>query len=116
MLRFASDENFNGDMVRGLRLRRAELDLVRIQDVGLEGADDASVLAWAAENNYILLTHDRATMPDYAYARVKSGQLMPGVFIVNDRLPPGQVIEDLLLIDSCSQQSEWAGRVLYLPL
>jgi hypothetical protein len=116
MLHLASDENFNGDIVRGLRLRRTELDLMRIQDAGLEGADDESVLAWAAENNRILLTHDRATMPDCAYVRVKSGQFMPGVFVVNDRLPPGQVIEELLLIDSCSEQSEWTDRVLYLPL
>ena len=34
------------------------VDLVRVQDVGLEQADDTSILAWAAENNRILLTHD----------------------------------------------------------
>ena len=45
MLRLLADENFNGDIVRGLLRRRPELDLVRIQDVGLTGADDPSVLA-----------------------------------------------------------------------
>ena len=34
MLKLLADENFNGDIVRGLFLRRPELDLVRIQDVG----------------------------------------------------------------------------------
>ena len=29
MLRLLSDENFNGDIVRGLSLRRPDLDLVR---------------------------------------------------------------------------------------
>ena len=48
MIRLVSDENFNGDIVRGLLLRRPDLDLVRIQDVGLEGAEDPAVLAWAA--------------------------------------------------------------------
>lgn len=67
MLRLLSDENFNGDIVRGLLLRRPDLDLSRVQDVGLEAADDLTVLAWAAANNRILLTHDRATMPDFAY-------------------------------------------------
>jgi len=66
MLRFLSDENFNGDIVRGLLLRRADFNLVRVQDVGLSGLDDPAVLAWAAENNRILLSHDRTTMPDHA--------------------------------------------------
>ena len=41
---FAADENFNRRIVVGL-LRRAErIDLVRIQDSGLTGADDPAVL------------------------------------------------------------------------
>jgi hypothetical protein len=40
MLRLLADENFNGDIVRALMLRRATLDIVRVQDVGLEGRDD----------------------------------------------------------------------------
>jgi predicted nuclease of predicted toxin-antitoxin system len=116
MLRFLSDENFNSDIVRGLLLRHPDLDLVRVQDVGLEEADDPTILAWAAENNRILLTHDRATMPDFAYARLIDGQPMPGVFVLNDRFPVKQAIDELLLIDACSKQVEWAGRVLYLPL
>ena len=45
MLRFAADENFNGDIVRGLLRRNPQLDVVRVQDAGLSGADDPSVLA-----------------------------------------------------------------------
>ena len=106
MLRLVSDENFNGDIVRGLLLRRPDLDLSRVQDVGLEAADDLTVLAWAAANNRILLTHDRATMPDFAYARVVAGQSMPGVFVVPDRMAVRRVIEELLLIEACSDQAE----------
>ena len=81
MLRLLADENFNGDVVRGLLLRQPDLDLVRVQDVGLAGADDTEFLAWAAENNRIVLTHDRATMSDYAYERVAAGEGMAGVFV-----------------------------------
>ena len=116
MLRLVSDENFNGDAVRGLLLRRPELDLVRVQDVGLAGADDPDVLTWAADAGRILLTHDRATIPEYAMARVRAGQSMPGVFIFNDRLPVRQVIEEVLLADAASEQSEWSGLVVYMPL
>jgi predicted nuclease of predicted toxin-antitoxin system len=116
MLRLLADENFNGDAIRGLLLRRPGLDLVRVQDVGLEGAEDPDVLAWAAENDRILLTHDRATLPDFAYARVSAGHPMPGVFVFNDRLAVRQVIDEVFLVDGCSEQAEWAGRVVHLPI
>jgi|SRR5215471_4808599 len=116
MLHLVSDENFNGDIVRGLLLRLPTLDLHRVQDVGLEEADDPTILGWAAANNRIVLTHDHATMPDFAYARVEAGQPMPGVFVVPDRIAVRQAIEELLLIETCSEQAEWAGLVMYLPL
>lgn len=86
MLRFLADENFHGDIVRGLKLRRPELDLVRVQDVAVSGSDDPQVLAWAAAHARIVLTHDRATMPGFAFQRVQSAQPMAGLFVVNDRL------------------------------
>ena len=116
MLRLASDENFNGDIIRGLLFRLPDLNLVRVQDVGLEGAIDPVVLAWAAENYRIIMTHDRATLPNFAYERVVAGDVMQGVFVVNDRLPVGRVIEELVLVATCSEAPEWMGRVLYLPL
>lgn len=116
MLRFLSDENFNADILRGLLLRQPDLDLLRVQDVGLGQADDPTILEWAAANNRILLTHDRATMPDFAYTRVVSGQTMAGLFIVHDRMAIGQAIEELLLLDTCSEPKEWEDLVVYLPL
>ncbi len=116
MLRLLSDENFNGDIIRGLLLHHPDMDLVRVQDVGLGEADDIAILAWASDNNRILLTHDRATMPDFAYARLIDGHPMSGVFVLNDRLPVKQAIDELLLINACSEQVEWIGLILYLPL
>jgi len=40
MLSLLSDENFNGDIIRGLFLRQPNLDLLRVQDVGLREVDD----------------------------------------------------------------------------
>ena len=116
MLRLLSDENFNGDIVRGLFLRQPELDLFRVQDIGLREVDDPAILAWAASNERILLTHDRATMPDFAYKRLVRGEPMAGLFVVNDRMLIRQAINELLLLVDCSEQAEWKGVVLYLPL
>ena len=80
MLKLAADENFNNNIVRGLLRRKLDLDIVRIQDVGLSGVDDPTVLEWAAQEGRILLTHDVTTMTRYAYERIETGQPMPGVF------------------------------------
>lgn len=115
MVRLLADECFNGDVVDGLLARRPALDLVRVQDVGLLNADDPDVLDWAAANDRILLTHDKATIPDFAYDRVRSGDVMPGVFVA-DGMTVGDIIDNVLLIDSASEQVEWADGVWYLPL
>ncbi len=73
MLRFVADENFNNNIIRGLLRRQLELDIVRVQDVGLRGADDPNVLEWAAQEGRVLLTHDVATITQYAYERVEAG-------------------------------------------
>lgn len=116
MLRLLTDENFNGDIIRGLLRQRPSLDLLRVQSVGLGGVDDPTVLSWAATNNRILLTHDRTTMPDFAYRRIKTGLSMPGVFVMSDRLPMRQAIDEIILMDDCTDHEEWNGLVVYLPL
>jgi hypothetical protein len=116
MVRLRADENFNGDVTRGLLLRAPDVDLVRVQDVGLQGADDANVLAWAADNGRIVLTHDRSTMPKFAIERIKRRAPMSGLFVVNDRTSVRETIEEHLLIDGSSDPTDWDGRIVYLPL
>ena len=116
MLRLAADENFNGDIVRGLLRRNPKLDIVRVQDVGLSGADDPSVLQWAADQGRVIVTHDISTLAKHAFDRIAAGQPMPGVFEVASVAPVGQTIDDLLLLAECSFEGEWEGQVRFLPL
>jgi len=44
--------------------------------------------------------------PDFAYTRVVAGQSMPGVFVVPDRMAVRQAIEELWLVEACSEQAE----------
>ena len=106
MLRLLTDENFNGSIFRGLVRRHPAIDLLRVQDVGLSGADDRVVLAWAAREGRVLLTHDQATVPKYAYERIEAGLPMPGVFVGDTDLPIQQGINDILLLVECSEEHE----------
>jgi len=53
MLLLIADENFNNDIVRGLLRQNPNLDIVRVQDVGLRGEEDPVILEWAA-NAHVL--------------------------------------------------------------
>ena len=116
MLRFAADENLNYNIVRGLLRRKSDLNIIRIQDVGLSGKDDATVLEWAAQENRILLTHDVTTITKYAYERINEGLPMPGVFEIRMNSPLGDIIEDILLVAVYIYENEWVSQIGYLPL
>jgi hypothetical protein len=116
LLKLVSDENFNGDILRGLFRRRPNLDVVRVQDVGLSSFADADILAWAAVEDRILLTHDRETIPNSAYERVRTDKVMPGVFLVSDLMPLGQAIDEILLAADCLTQEECKNHVTFFPL
>jgi predicted nuclease of predicted toxin-antitoxin system len=116
VLTFLADENYNNQIVRALVRRHPELDLVRVQDVGLTSADDPTVLAWAAEQGRLVLTHDVQTMIDFAYERVRDGEGMPGLVVVRRYLSHKAVIEDILILAFCSHVGEWENQVIHLPL
>jgi predicted nuclease of predicted toxin-antitoxin system len=115
MLRLLADENFDNTVVRGLFRRNPKIDIIRVQDVGLSGKDDPTILEWAAQERRILLTHDVATITRYAYDRVRQGQTMPGIVEISTDAPVGRVIEDILVLVECSQEGELEGQVQYLP-
>jgi predicted nuclease of predicted toxin-antitoxin system len=115
MLRLAADENFSNDIVRGMRRRRPDLDIVRVQDAGLSAADDPTVLEWAAREGRVLLTHDVTTMTAHAYDRARAGMPLPGVIEVGPDVSTRVAIEEILLLAELSLDGEWEGQVRYLP-
>lgn len=113
---FLADENFNRRILAGLSRRVVDLDVVGVQDVGLLGADDPSVLQWAAVQDSVLLTHDVATVPKFALERISSRQTMSGVLVVPSVLAIGDAIDDPTLVAEMSLPGEWDGQIRYLPL
>ncbi len=70
MLRWLADENFNSNILRALFRERQNLDVIRAQDAGLTGTSDETLLAWAADQNRVLLAHGVSTITAHAYRRV----------------------------------------------
>jgi Domain of unknown function (DUF5615) len=116
VIRLVADQNFNEHILNGLSRRAQALDVVRVRDVGLTGAEDWAILEWAAREGRVLLTHDRRTIPGFAYERVRAGKSMPGIFLVSNLLPVGHAVDELVLAIECSFDEEWKDQVTYFPL
>lgn len=117
MLRLASDADVHGDIIRGLRRRVPEIDLVRVQDALAENTLDPDVLAWTAAEKRVLITNDRNTMIAGAYRRVADGDPVPGLIATTNDQSIGSAIDDILLIAECVSEEEIMDRiVIYLPL
>ena len=115
-MRFLADENFNNRILQGVLRENSDFNMIRVQDIEVYGADDPAVLAWAAQENRILLTRDVNTLIDFAYDRVRAGLPMPGVIEIRQQVSIGQAISELLLLIGASEASEWENRVTFLPL
>ena len=74
MLPYLLDECVHGSLLDGLLQRQADLDIVRVQDVGLASTHDQSILVWAADEGRVVITNDRSTLIGFAYERVMAGE------------------------------------------
>src|SRR5687768_7109667 len=101
MLRLLSDEDVHDDILRGLRRREPALDIVRAVDVGLGQTPDPLILEWAAGNQRVLITGDLNTMVGFAWARVQSGEPLPGVLALLENIGIGPILNDILLVALC---------------
>jgi len=89
MLRLVGDEDVHEDIIRGLRRREPALDIVRVEDVGLDHTPDP-ILEWAATQGRALITGDLNTMVGFAWQRVQSAAPMPGVLALLENSPSGR--------------------------
>lgn len=116
MLRLASDADVHGEIIRGLRRRLPEIDLVRAQGALPEGTRDLKVLAWAAAENRVLITNDRNTMVGFAYQRVAAGEQVPGLIVTTNEQSIGSAIDDIVLIAEYMSEEEIRDQVVvFLP-
>ncbi len=66
MLPVLIDENLDQRILRGLRLQVPNLNYVIVQETELRSSGDPALLAWAAEQRRVVVTHDVNTIPKYA--------------------------------------------------
>lgn len=87
MLRLLIDQDLDHVILRGLLLRIPNLDVMTAHHAGLSNASDPEVLAWAAEQGRVVVTHDRRTMPYHATSRIASEEKLAGLIVISRQLP-----------------------------
>lgn len=114
-IRFQADADLKHAIVAGTLRRAASLDFRRAESVPLEGLDDSAVLAAAAEDGRVLVSHDVNTM-EWHFREFIQRQKSPGlVLIPQKRVGVGEAIEGLVFLWEVLDAADLENRVCLFP-
>ena len=115
-VRFLADADLNKAIVSGVLRREPSIDFMTAHAAGLRRMKDPEVLAMAAGQQRVLVSHDVGTMPAHFREFTKAGKRSAGVFLVTQSLDVGTAIEELHLVWLASEAPEWENRLEWRPL
>ena len=115
-IRFLADADLNMAIVSGLLRREPSVDFLTAQAAGLRSLKDSEVLALAASQQRVLVSHDVTTMPTHFLTHLRAGRSSSGVFLIPQSLNIATAIQELHLIWQVSEATDWTGRLIWLPL
>lgn len=110
-IRFQADNDFNGRVLRALLRLAPAIDLQTAPALGFHlGTPDEQVLALAAAEGRVLLSHDAKTMP-YHFADFIATNTSPGLILVSRKLSIGQAANELHLVWEASEAEEYVNCI-----
>lgn len=112
--RFQADNDLDQRIVIAARRLAPSLDFQTAPELGLHGRPDPEVLACAAEQGRILVTHDRRTMPAHFEAFIAT-ESSPGLIIVARTLSIRRAAMWLHLLWEASEAEEYHNAIYSLP-
>lgn len=115
---FLLDENVDPILRKALHQQTPEMTVWRVGDpvAPPNGTLDPVILEWCSRNNFILVTHNRASMPVHLRERLAEGETASGIFVLHPSLPLDQIVQDLTLVWGASDAEEYANLIWYLPI
>jgi hypothetical protein len=114
--RFLADHDLNEHIVTGVLRQEPAVDFVRVRDLGMSMRPDGEILAHAASEGLLVVSHDVNTMPAAAFTRLAAGESFPGLFMAPQSSPVASIIDSLVMIWAASELEEWRDQVVFLPL
>jgi hypothetical protein len=80
------------------------------------GSLDPDILSFCEQQQRMLVSLDRASLPVHVAAHQAAGGHTWGVMLVTRRCSLRQLLDDLLLIWIATEGEEWHDSIHYLPL
>jgi hypothetical protein len=74
------------------------------------------ILIWCEENDFILVTRNRKSMPVHHAEHLAEGRTANGIFTLSENMSVSETVEELLLIAVASELEEYQNLILYLPI
>jgi hypothetical protein len=113
-LRFQADNDLDQRIVVATRRLDPAIDFRTAASLGLHHVPDPEVLALAAGEGRVLVSHDRRTLPGH-FRRYTSSHTSPGLIIVSQKLAVGRAAELLHLLWAASEAEEYVNVIYDLP-
>lgn len=100
-----------------IRLREPDIAIKVVGESGTlpKSTLDPEILCWYENNNFILVTNNRTSMPVHLADHIAVNRHIPGIFILNPNLSIGENIEELIIAALASEEDEYQDRIVYLP-
>jgi hypothetical protein len=114
--RYLADHDLHERIIDGVLRREPAIEFIRARDRGWQILPDADLLASAAGEQWIVVSHDTNTMFPAAAERVKQGLPMTGLLLARQFISIGRIIDELVLIWAASEAEEYVDQIRYLPL
>ena len=113
-VRFQADADLRRPIIAGLRRREPTIDFRTAHDADLAGLNDATVLAVAADEGRLLVSHDVSTMPEH-FAHFIQTRSSPGLILISQELSYHHAIEGLLRLWATTEAEDWQNVLSFLP-
>jgi Domain of unknown function (DUF5615) len=110
-IRFFTDEDVYGAVAA--QLRNSGFDVVSTPDADRLGASDESQLAWAAQENRVLVTFNVSDFSQLHYQWLKDNRHHAGVIVSRQR-PIGEMVRRLLRLARSLEAQDMQNRLEYL--
>jgi hypothetical protein len=111
------DENLPPHLKVALRRRAPAFDILRVgeEEAPPFGTLDPEVLHYLASARRLLLTNNRASMPEHAARHLAQGHHHWGIFRIRPSASMTEIIDACLLLWEASDAEEWLDALEWLP-
>ena len=108
--RFQADADFSQRIVSAVRRREPAIDFQSANVPNLRALDDSEVLALAAQEGRVLVSHDLTTMPDH-FAKFVETNTSTGLLIIRQKVSIHRALEEIVRAWIETDAEEWINQM-----